>query len=56
MNPKDEDELADTLFTALQHNGPSAVRYPRGTGPGAVIKREMTALPIGKGEAKTYAL
>src|SRR6201997_1180872 len=34
MNPKDEDELADTLFTALQHNGPSAVRYPRGTGPG----------------------
>ena len=35
MIPKDEDELADMLFTALQHEGPSAVRYPRGIGPDA---------------------
>ena len=34
MVPKDEDELADMLFTAMQWNGPIAVRYPRGVGPG----------------------
>jgi 1-deoxy-D-xylulose-5-phosphate synthase len=42
------------LFTAFQLNSPTAVRYPRGTGPGAVIKREMTALPIGKGEIRRH--
>ena len=35
MVPKDEDELADMLFTAMQWNGPIAVRYPRGLGPHA---------------------
>ena len=35
MVPKDEDELADMMYTALQQPGPTAVRYPRGTGPGA---------------------
>ncbi|MBV8629740.1 MAG: 1-deoxy-D-xylulose-5-phosphate synthase, partial [Silvibacterium sp.] len=33
MVPKDENELADMLYTAMLHNGPAAVRYPRGTGP-----------------------
>jgi 1-deoxy-D-xylulose-5-phosphate synthase len=33
MVPKDEDELADMLFTAMQWSGPIAVRYPRGLGP-----------------------
>jgi 1-deoxy-D-xylulose-5-phosphate synthase len=34
MDPKDEDELADMMYTAMLHDGPSAIRYPRGTGPG----------------------
>ncbi|MDE1711637.1 1-deoxy-D-xylulose-5-phosphate synthase (plasmid) [Chromobacterium amazonense] len=47
--PSDENECRQLLYTAFQHNGPSAVRYPRGTGPGAEIQQQMTALPIGKG-------
>jgi 1-deoxy-D-xylulose-5-phosphate synthase len=50
MAPKDEDELADMLQTALEHNGPSAVRYPRGPGPGVAVKEQPVALPIGKAE------
>jgi len=50
MAPKDEDELADMLQTVLEHEGPSAVRYPRGAGPGAVVKEQPVALPIGKAE------
>jgi len=50
MVPKDEDELADMLFTAMQHNGPIAVRYPRGVGPGKAVKDVPRALPIGKAE------
>jgi 1-deoxy-D-xylulose-5-phosphate synthase len=50
MVPKDEDELADMLFTALQQPGPSAVRYPRGTGPGATVKAHPVALAVGKAE------
>ncbi|HEX3470027.1 MAG TPA: 1-deoxy-D-xylulose-5-phosphate synthase [Silvibacterium sp.] len=50
MDPKDEDELADMLYTAMLHDGPAAVRYPRGTGPGAVVKEHPVALPIGKAE------
>jgi 1-deoxy-D-xylulose-5-phosphate synthase len=40
------------LFTAFQQDGPSAVRYPRGSGPGVPIVQEMTALPLGKGEVR----
>ncbi len=50
MDPKDEDELQDMMFTALQHNGPSAIRYPRGVGPGTLPKAEPQALQIGKAE------
>ncbi len=50
MSPKDEDELQDMMYTALQHDGPSAIRYPRGTGPGAVIKAKPVALEIGRAE------
>jgi len=50
MDPKDEDELADMLYTAMLHNGPAAVRYPRGTGPGSTVKAQPVALPIGKAE------
>jgi 1-deoxy-D-xylulose-5-phosphate synthase len=50
MVPKDEDELADMLFTAMQYDGPIAVRYPRGTGPGTPVKDVPRAIPIGKAE------
>jgi 1-deoxy-D-xylulose-5-phosphate synthase len=50
MDPKDEDELQDMMFTALQQEGPSAIRYPRGMGPGAVVKEKPVALAIGVAE------
>jgi 1-deoxy-D-xylulose-5-phosphate synthase len=50
MVPKDEDELADMLYTAMLHEGPSAIRYPRGTGPGTALKAHPAALPIGRAE------
>jgi len=50
MNPKDEDELQDMMLTALEHNGPSAIRYPRGTGPGVAVKDFPQVLEIGKAE------
>jgi 1-deoxy-D-xylulose-5-phosphate synthase len=52
MAPADENECRQMLYTAMQLNSPSAVRYPRGTGPGVVISAEMHALPIGKGELR----
>src|SRR5487761_2199138 len=50
MVPKDEDELADMMYTALLHDGPSAIRYPRGTGPASVVKDQPKAIEIGKAE------
>src|SRR5215471_21592581 len=50
MVPKDEDELADMLYTAMQWNGPIAVRYPRGLGPGTPVKDVPRAIAIGKAE------
>jgi 1-deoxy-D-xylulose-5-phosphate synthase len=50
MVPKDEDELADMMYTAMLHPGPSAIRYPRGTGPGVAVKERPVALEIGKAE------
>lgn len=47
--PSDENECRQLLYTAYQHRGPAAVRYPRGTGSGAIIEKTMTALPVGKG-------
>jgi 1-deoxy-D-xylulose-5-phosphate synthase len=49
MTPSDENECRQMLYTAYQMDTPAAVRYPRGTGPGVEIQREMKALPIGKG-------
>ncbi|GLT17325.1 1-deoxy-D-xylulose-5-phosphate synthase [Vibrio zhanjiangensis] len=49
MAPSDENECRQMLYTGHQHQGPSAVRYPRGTGVGVEIQQEFTALPIGKG-------
>ncbi|QOZ84731.1 MULTISPECIES: 1-deoxy-D-xylulose-5-phosphate synthase [Chromobacterium] len=49
MAPSDENECRQMLYTGFQMNSPAAVRYPRGTGPGAEIQAEMAALPLGKG-------
>jgi 1-deoxy-D-xylulose-5-phosphate synthase len=50
MVPKDEDELADMMYTAMLHEGPSAIRYPRGAGPGAAVKERPAQLAIGVAE------
>src|SRR5467141_3737540 len=51
MQPKDEDEFVDMLWTMANYNsGPIAVRYPRGSGTGAQIKPEPKLLEIGKAE------
>ena len=51
MQPKDEEEFADMLWTmANHHEGPIAIRYPRGTGTGAVPKSSPRLLEIGKAE------
>ena len=50
MAPKDEDELADMMATALQLAGPSALRYPRGVVPGVARKAGPVVLTVGKAE------
>ncbi len=52
MAPSDENECRQMLYTAFQLDQPTAVRYPRGTGPGVSIEKQMTALPVGKGEIR----
>ena len=52
MAPADENECRQMLYTATQHPGPSAVRYPRGSGRGVTPEAQMSALPIGKAEVR----
>lgn len=52
MAPADENECHRMLTTGFHHDGPAAVRYPRGCGPGVVVSGEMQPLPIGKGEIR----
>jgi 1-deoxy-D-xylulose-5-phosphate synthase len=52
MAPADEDECRQMLYTAYQLETPSAVRYPRGRGPGVTVNAEMQSLPLGKGEIR----
>jgi 1-deoxy-D-xylulose-5-phosphate synthase len=52
MAPSDENECRQMLTTGFQHRGPAAVRYPRGTGPGANVSRALSSLPIGKAEVR----
>lgn len=49
MAPADENETRQMLTTGFLHEGPAAVRYPRGTGPGVPIDPALEPLPIGKG-------
>lgn len=50
MAPKDENELQHMVKTALEHDGPISVRYPRGVSLGVKMDESPTVLPIGKGE------
>lgn len=50
MAPKDEDELQHMLFTSVNYNGPSAIRYPRGAAIGVELSPQFKLLEIGKGE------
>ncbi|MBK6974354.1 MAG: 1-deoxy-D-xylulose-5-phosphate synthase [Sterolibacteriaceae bacterium] len=52
MTPADESECRQMLTTAFQLDCPTAIRYPRGSGPGIVPERALTALPVGKGELR----
>jgi 1-deoxy-D-xylulose-5-phosphate synthase len=52
MAPSDENECRQMLYTAFHVDGPSAVRYPRGTGPGVEVRKEMIALPLGRAEVR----
>jgi 1-deoxy-D-xylulose-5-phosphate synthase len=50
MAPKDENEMRRMLMTALKHNGPIALRYPRGSGTGGILDKALEPIPIGKGQ------
>jgi 1-deoxy-D-xylulose-5-phosphate synthase len=52
MAPADENECRQMLYTAVTLDGPAAVRYPRGQGPGTRIQSEMKALPIGRADVR----
>jgi 1-deoxy-D-xylulose-5-phosphate synthase len=52
MAPADENECRQMLYTAFRCEGPSAVRYPRGAGPGVEVQATMKALPVGRAEVK----
>ncbi len=48
MTPADENECRRMLTTGMQLEGPAAVRYPRGSGPGATIEAGLQPLPVGR--------
>ena len=52
MAPADENECRQMLHTATTLDGPAAVRYPRGPGPGVPIQTEMQAIPVGRAEVR----
>ena len=52
MTPSDENECRQMLYTGTTLSRPSAVRYPRGTGPGVPIVTEMTTLPVGRAQMR----
>jgi len=52
MAPSDENECRQMLYTAFMLDGPAAVRYPRGSGPGVAPVKGMQALPLGRGELR----
>jgi 1-deoxy-D-xylulose-5-phosphate synthase len=55
MTPSDENECRKMLSTAYLHDGPAAVRYPRGVGVGAAIERDLDTVPVGRGEVRRHS-
>lgn len=53
MAPKDEAELQQMLVTAIKSGGPAAIRYPRGSGIGVPLQKNIEPLEIGSGEILT---
>jgi len=54
MAPADENECRQMLSTGFVYEGPAAIRYPRGTGPGVKVQPNLSALPIGKAEIRHH--
>ncbi len=52
MAPADENECRQLLSTGFLHEGPAAVRYPRGSGPGVAVQADLAPLPLGKAEVR----
>jgi 1-deoxy-D-xylulose-5-phosphate synthase len=52
MAPSDENECRQMLYTGFKLDTPSTIRYPRGFGPGTEVVKEMTAIPVGRGEIR----
>jgi len=52
MAPADENECRQMLYTGFQLHQPAVVRYPRGSGPGVRVERELRALPVGQAELR----
>ena len=52
MAPADENECRQMLTTGFRLNGPAAVRYPRGAGPGVALQKDFHAIPVGKAELR----
>ena len=52
MAPADENECRQMLYTGFMLDGPAAVRYPRGAGPGVAVNETMSLLPLGKGQLR----
>jgi len=52
MTPADENECRQMLTTGYRHEGPAAVRYPRGTGPGVALENTLDTLPMGKAQVR----
>ena len=52
MAPADERECRQMLSTGFRHNGPAAVRYPRGSGTGIDAGHDLDTLPVGKAELR----
>jgi 1-deoxy-D-xylulose-5-phosphate synthase len=52
LAPADENECRQMLYTAFRHEGPSAVRYPRGAGVGVEASKDLTEIPLGKAQVR----
>jgi 1-deoxy-D-xylulose-5-phosphate synthase len=52
MAPSDENECRQMLYTGTTLSAPSAIRYPRGTGPGVPVDADLTALPVGRAQLR----